>query len=135
MVLLATKHISSPWGHGGVEDLLDYGASGTKLEISLQIKAEKAAPRSGSLCDSSVMRSAPPPRAGQLPSTCLYLVKPWLLEPGGAEGRTEPGWQPGVGTELRDGRIKPGVTDVKLADGQRTHLGVGWGLLEPASGL
>lgn len=37
---------------------------------------------------------------GQLPCTRLYLIKYWLLESERAVGRTEPGQQPGVSTEL-----------------------------------
>lgn len=87
--LATTNDISSPWGHRGVGDLLDSGDSSTKLEISVQAEAEKATPGSGNRCNCSAMRPFSP---GQLPCTCLGLVKYWLLESGGAVGWTEPGW-------------------------------------------
>lgn len=47
-------------------------------------------------------------------------MKYWLLE----SGRTEPGKKPGVSADLQGRRIKPGITDIKLANGQSTYPGV-----------
>lgn len=83
--LATTNDSSSPWGHRGVGDLLDFADSSIKLEISVLAEAEKAIPGSGNRCNCSAMRPFSP---GQLPSTCLNLIKHWLLESGGAVGWT-----------------------------------------------